>query len=76
MESVQTGVTINIVRMLKKPVSHPAQPRRAKTRRSAGKAAASEEVRLTRRYVEPVSEARTKPAAFFSILSEENDPWI
>jgi len=46
----------------------PAQPRRAKTRLSAGKAAASEEARRTLRYVEPLSEARTKLADFFSIL--------
>ena len=34
----------------------------------SSKAAASEEVRRTLRYVEPLSEARTKLAAFFSIL--------
>jgi len=82
--------------MLKKATFSPAQPRRAETRRSAGKAAASEEVR---RYVphivcgrsplqqvlangkaplmlpvseklnvEPLSEARTPLADFFSIL--------
>ena len=32
------------------------------------KAAASEEARRTLRYVEPLSEARTKLADFFSIL--------
>ena len=52
----------------KRPDFSPAQPRRAKTRRSAGKAAASEEARHTLRYVEPLSEARTKLADFFSIL--------
>jgi hypothetical protein len=39
--------------MLKKPVS---------------KAAASEEARHTLRYVEPLSDARTKLAGFFNIL--------
>ena len=84
--------------MLKKATFSPAQPRRAETRRPAGKAAASEEVR---RYVphivcgrsplqqvlangkaplvfpiseklnvEPLSEARTPLADFFSILLE------
>ena len=33
-----------------------------------GKAAASEEARRTLRYVEPLSDARTKLADFFSIL--------
>jgi len=46
----------------------PARPRCAKTHLSAGKAAASEEVRRTLRYVEPLSDARTPLAAFFSIL--------
>jgi hypothetical protein len=46
----------------------PAQPRRAKTRLSAGKAAASKEARRTLRYVEPLSDARTPLADFFSIL--------
>ena len=61
--------------MLKKAAFSPAQPQRAKTRRSAGKAAASEDARRTLRYVEPLSEARTKLADFFSILlgSEMND---
>ena len=59
-------------RMLKKAVFSPAQPRRAKTRRSAGKAAAP---RLTTRFTFDVSRftaawnaARTKLADFFSIL--------
>ena len=59
-------------RMLKKAVFSPAQPRRAKTRRSTGKAAASEEARRTLRYVEPLSEARTKLADFFSILLDRD----
>ena len=54
--------------MLKKATFSPAQPRRAKTRPSAGKAAASEEARRTLRYVEPLSDVRTKLAGFFSIL--------
>ena len=41
------------------PRFSPAQPQRAKTRCSAGKAAASEEARRTLRYFEPLSEART-----------------
>ena len=48
----------------------PAQPRRAETRRSAGKTAASEEARRTLRYVEPLNDARTPLAGFFSILLE------
>src|SRR5436853_4453704 len=44
----------------KRPRFSPAQPRRAKTRRSAGKAAASEESRHRLRYVEPLREPRTK----------------
>ena len=60
----------------KRPTVSPAQPRRAKTRRSAGAAAASEEGeaytiftrppiacksrRFPRPYVEPLSDARTK----------------
>ena len=55
-------------RMLKKAAFSPAQPRRVKTRRSAGKAEASEEARRTLRYVEPLSEVRTPLADFFSIL--------
>jgi hypothetical protein len=46
----------------------PAQPWRAKTRLVPGKAAASEEAKRTLRYVEPLSEARTPLADFFSIL--------
>jgi hypothetical protein len=41
------------------PDFSPTRPRRAKTRRSAGKVVASEEARRTLRYVEPLSEART-----------------
>ena len=52
----------------KRPDISPTQPQRVKTRRSAGKAAVSEEVRRTLRYVEPLSEARTKLVDFFSIL--------
>jgi len=39
----------------------------------SSKAAASEEARRTLRYVEPLSEARTKLADFFSILLPEGD---
>ena len=52
----------------KSPGFSPAQPRRAKTLPSAGKAAASEAARRTLRYVEPLSEARTPLADFSSIL--------
>jgi hypothetical protein len=38
------------------------------SKRPSSKAAVSEEVRRTLRYVEPLSEARTKLATFFSIL--------
>jgi hypothetical protein len=55
-------------RMLKKAAFSPTQPRRAKTRCSTGKAAASKEARRTIRYVESLREARTKLADFFSIL--------
>ena len=48
--------------------SHPPNPWRAKTRLVPSKAAASEEARRTLRYVEPLSEARTPLADFFSIL--------
>src|SRR6185437_1576428 len=48
----------------------PAQSRRAETRLSTGKAAASEAARHTPRYVEPLSDARTPLADFFSILLE------
>src|SRR5580765_5690619 len=40
------------------------------SKRLSSKAAASEEARRTLRYVEPLNEARTKLAAFFSILLE------
>ena len=53
--------------MLKKATFSPAQPRRAKTRPSAGKAAASEEARRTLRYVETLSDVRTLMADFFSV---------
>src|ERR1043166_6042345 len=59
--------------MLKKTVFSPTQPRRAKTRRSAGKVAASEEARRTLRYVEPLSAARTPLEDFFSILLEHEE---
>ena len=39
-------------------------------KKAVRKAAASEEARRTLRYVEPLSEARTKLADFFSILLE------
>jgi hypothetical protein len=52
------------------PRFSPAQPQRAKTRRSAGKAAANEGARRMLRYVEPLREARTPLADFFSILLE------
>jgi hypothetical protein len=38
------------------------------SKRPSSKAAASEEARRTLRYVEPLSETRTKLAGFFSIL--------
>jgi hypothetical protein len=38
------------------------------SRRPSGKAAASEEARRTLQYVEPLSDARTMLAVFFSIL--------
>jgi hypothetical protein len=44
--------------MLKKAAFSPTQPRRAKTRCSTGKAAASKEARRTIRYVESLREAR------------------
>jgi hypothetical protein len=79
----------------KRPDVSPAQPQRAETRRSAGKAAASEEARryqphfvwpfarsmdLGERKIpsstsEPLSEARTPLADFFSILVEERYQW-
>jgi hypothetical protein len=40
------------------------------SKRPSNKAAASEEARRTLRYVEPLSDARTKLADFFSILLE------
>jgi hypothetical protein len=56
------------LRMLKKAAFSPAEPQRAKPRCSTGKAAASEEARCTLRYVEPLREARTPLADFFSVL--------
>ena len=41
-------------------------------KRPSSKAAASEETRRTLRYVEPLSEARTPLADFFSILLEKD----
>ena len=38
------------------------------SKRLSSKAAASEEARRTLRYVEPLSDARTKVAGFFSVL--------
>ena len=52
----------------KRPDFSPAQPWRVETRLPPSKAAASEEARRTLRYVEPLSDARTKLADFFSIL--------
>src|ERR1700704_541112 len=52
----------------KSPTFSPTQPWRAKTRLVPVKAAASEEARRTLRYVEPLSDARTMLADFFSIL--------
>ena len=43
------------------------------SKRPSSKAAASEEARRTLRYVEPLSEARTKLADFFSILLETSE---
>ena len=48
--------------------SHPRQPWRTETRLVPSKAAASEEARRRLRYVEPLSDARTPLADFFSIL--------
>ena len=52
----------------KRPDFSPAHPWRAETRLVPNKAAASEEARRTLRYVELLSEARTKLADVFSIL--------
>ena len=58
-------------RLLHPPaLSLPRQPLRPGTRLVPSKAAASEAARRTLRYVEPLSEARTKLADFFSILLE------
>jgi hypothetical protein len=42
------------------------------SKRPSSKAAASEEARRTLRYVEPLSDARTPLAGFFSILLERS----
>jgi hypothetical protein len=42
------------------------------SKRLSSKAAAKEEARHTRRYVEPLSDARTPPTDFFSILLEHS----
>ena len=49
------------LRMLKRPLFSPAQPRCAETHRSAGKVAASEEALCFQlnRFVEPLNDART-----------------
>ena len=52
----------------KRPDFSPAQPWRAETRLFQSKAAASEAAKRTLRYVEPLSDARTMLAGFFSIL--------
>jgi hypothetical protein len=62
-------LTPNNFRMLKKGPVLTRPPRCAETHPSIGKAAASEEARRTLRYVEPLSDARTLQADFFSILS-------
>jgi hypothetical protein len=67
--------------MLKKATFSPAQPRRAKTRRSAGKAAASEDPEAKPLgYVEDAFDARTPLADFFSILPNQlnsrEDLWL
>ena len=54
--------------MLKKTSVLTPPPLRAKTRISPIKAAASEEARRTLWYVEPLSDARTPLADFFSVL--------
>ena len=57
--------------MLKKVAFSPAQPQRAKTRRSAGKAAASEEPEAyPLGYVEDLNDVRTPLVDFFSILHQ------
>ena len=43
------------------------------SKRPSGAAAASEEARRTLRYVEPLSDARTKLADFFSVLLGRNE---
>jgi hypothetical protein len=55
--------------MLKKATFSPAQPRRAKTRRSASKAAGeSKPEAYPQGYVEDFDEPRTPLAGFFSVL--------
>ena len=62
--------TLKKARLLTRP------PWRAETCLAPSKAAASEEARRTLRYVEPLSDARTPLAGFFSILlrCELQDP--
>src|SRR5437879_12839072 len=58
----------------KRPDFSPAQPRRAKTRRSAGKAALSEEaIRTQSRTLESVTDARTPLADCFNSLRGGHD---
>jgi hypothetical protein len=59
--------------MLKQGTVLTRPARRAKTRRSAGKATTSEEARRTLRYVEPMSDARTAPADFQHPAMAKND---
>jgi len=54
----------------KRPDFSPAQPCLAETRLVPSKAAASEAASRTLRYVDPLSDARTPLADFFSILLE------
>jgi hypothetical protein len=54
--------------MFKKAAILTRPPQCAKTRISPNKATASEVARRTLRYVEPLSDARTPLADFFSIL--------
>ena len=59
-------------RMLKKAAFSPAQPRRAKTRRSAGKAAVPQ-LTLVSRFTLLWNDARTPLADFFSILLDDEE---
>jgi hypothetical protein len=51
------------------------EPRAECSKRPSSKAAASEEVRRTLRYVEPLSDARTPLVDFFSILLGVEGLW-